>query len=57
MDAKEQQFRRNLNNQQMGDRLFAEGKSLEEVNKALKETPMQDKVAQNRAWLMDKHKD
>jgi len=57
MDDKAIMRRKVINNLQMGDRLFGEGKSLEEVNKALKETPMQDKVAQNRAWLMDKHKD
>jgi len=55
MDA--QHRRRVLNNLQMGNRLFAEGKSLEQVNKALRETPMAEKVKQNRLYLMDKHKD
>jgi|AntDeeMinimDraft_6_1070357.scaffolds.fasta_scaffold75344_1 hypothetical protein len=57
MDDKELRHRKALNNLQMGNRLFAEGKSLDEVNKALRETPHEEKVRQNRLYLMDKHKD
>lgn len=57
MDDKAKMRRKVLNNLQMGNRLFAEGKSLDEVNKALRETPMAEKVKQNRLHLMDKHKD
>ena len=56
MDDKAKMRRKVLNNLQMGDRLFAEGKSLDEVNKALKETPLAEKVKQNRAAQVD-HRD